>query len=111
MGAMIKLNGVWLGNATDQFLRYQFMLNASLLAPTDNVLSVSFGGELMIATGARFTGSGQIDWAPDMNHNLTMDPTDPHRTGLIFPQTILVEDTLPEHTSAGFEANIQYMYV
>jgi len=37
---------------------------------------VSFGAELGIATGGRFTVSDQIDWAPVMP---TRDPTNPHR--------------------------------
>ena len=41
-----------------------------------NLLEVSFGAELGIATGGRFTVSDQIDWAPVMP---TRDPTNPHR--------------------------------
>ena len=40
MGAMIKVNGMLLGNATDQFLRYEFALDASQLHPTGNLLQV-----------------------------------------------------------------------
>jgi beta-galactosidase/beta-glucuronidase len=76
MGAVVELNGHWLGNVTDQFLRYEFALTVSQLrAP--NELCVSFGAELLVATGGRFTRSGQIDWAPV---SPTHDPTDAHRT-------------------------------
>ena len=34
MGAMITLNGAWLGNATDEWRRYVFPLNASQLRPS-----------------------------------------------------------------------------
>ena len=52
--------------------RYVFTLNASQLRPRNNVLAVSFGDELGIETGGRFTVSDQIDWAPVMP---TRDPT------------------------------------
>jgi hypothetical protein len=32
MGASVVVNGVFLGNVTDQFLRYTFILNSSMLA-------------------------------------------------------------------------------
>lgn len=32
MGASVAVNGVFLGNVTDQFLRYSFVLNSSMLA-------------------------------------------------------------------------------
>ena len=34
MGAMITLNGAWLGNATDEWRRYVFPLNSSQLRPS-----------------------------------------------------------------------------
>jgi beta-mannosidase len=71
MGATIKLNGHFLGNATDQFLRYQFAVQHFLAAgSTMNLLEVSFDSS--IATGGRFTYSSQIDWAPVFT---TTDPT------------------------------------
>ena len=73
MGAMVALNGVHLGNCTDQWLRYQWHVPAAQLLPTHNVLTVTFGGELMVATGGRSTVSNDIDWAPVM---ATKDPTD-----------------------------------
>ena len=73
MGAMVHLNGKFLGNVTDQFLRYTFVLQTSDLAATSvNVLTLAFGNSLGIPTGGRFTFSDQIDWAPVM---LTKDPT------------------------------------
>ena len=88
MGAMIDLNGHRLGNATDQFVLYTFSVG-HLLNPAPapagppggtgssgraalNVLNITFGEELMIATNGRFTHSAQIDWAPGMP---TIDPT------------------------------------
>eukprot|EP00040_Diaphanoeca_grandis_P024326 m.133582 g.133582 ORF g.133582 m.133582 type:complete len:1057 (-) comp29683_c0_seq3:38-3208(-) len=71
MGAVIDLNGKWLGNATDQFIRYVFPLSPADLLPTTNILKVTFGAELNIDTGGRFTHSTDIDWAPTM---VTKDP-------------------------------------
>jgi hypothetical protein len=78
MGASVAVNGIVLGNVTDQFLRYQFVLNSSVLArgshePTSihrrelNVprhhLSISF--DPLIETDGRFMAcSGGWDWAP-----------------------------------------------
>ena len=72
MGAMISLNGKFLGNATDQFLRYIFPVGP-LLKPAGeaNELSVTFGAELGIDCEGRWTRSNQIDWAPRMP---TSDP-------------------------------------
>ena len=84
MGAMINLNGVALGNATNQFIRYVFEVTvddgggggasppspaARLHAPgsgSANTLTVTFGASLGIDTGLRFTHSTEIDWAPPM---------------------------------------------
>ena len=77
MGARIAVNGAVLGNATDEWMRYVYALNVSELRPTKNLLEVSFGAELGIETGGRFTVSDQIDWAPVMptrdlsNHRAT----------------------------------------
>ena len=67
MGAMISLNGQPLGNASDQFLRYDFPVGP-LLKPTgqQNELVVVFGAELGIDCQGRWTRSNQIDWAPRM---------------------------------------------
>jgi hypothetical protein len=63
MGSMIKLNGESLGNSTDQFQRYVFPVKLQ----SSNELSITFGAELGIETGGRFTFSAQIDWAPTMH--------------------------------------------
>jgi hypothetical protein len=91
MGAIITLNGVVLGNATDQFMRYSYEVavtssnnNGGAATPTAgtaqtpaawlhpvgstaaNTLTVTFGAVLGIDTGGRFTHSAEIDWAPKM---------------------------------------------
>jgi beta-mannosidase len=70
MGAVVSLNGAWLANVTDQFLRYELPVGKHLLSSGDNVLTVEFTKD--IATGGRSTYSNQIDWAPNF---LTFDPT------------------------------------
>jgi hypothetical protein len=40
MGADIKVNGVLLGTAADQFLRYSFTLNTSVLGVTNKHTTV-----------------------------------------------------------------------
>jgi hypothetical protein len=73
MGAMIALNGHFLGNATNQFQRYSFPVSSLLKnAGEENFLSVTFGMELNIDCGGRYTYSSEIDWAPTM---LTHDTT------------------------------------
>ena len=64
MGAMVKLNGVHLGNCTNEFLRYVFPVTLRGSGAGDNVLSVTFGAELRIPTGGRFSFASMIDWAP-----------------------------------------------
>lgn len=69
-------NGVFLGNATDQFIRYTFRIPVGCsgtgvcLHPRGstetNILTVTFGSALHIATQGRFTHSTEIDWAPTM---------------------------------------------
>jgi beta-mannosidase len=68
MGAMISLNGQFLGNATDQFVRYTFDIDCSVLAcgEKQNTLTVAFGHALAIETHGRYTYSQTIDWAPTM---------------------------------------------
>ena len=71
---MVNLNGKPLGNATNQFIRYTYALSASDLRGQGeglNTVSVTFGPELRIDTGGRFTHSTSIDWAPVM---MTSDP-------------------------------------
>lgn len=71
MGAMVALNGKFLVNVTDQFLRYELPVAAHLLGVgQENVLTIAF--EKDIATGGRSTYSNQIDWAPNF---VTFDPT------------------------------------
>jgi len=63
MGANIKVNGVQIGSAADQFLRYVFPLNASTLQTTGNKLEVEF--ENQIDCGGRWMScTGGWDWAP-----------------------------------------------
>ena len=79
MGANIYVNGVQLGTATDQFLRYSFPLVASgaLLdngagASTKHTLTVSF--DPAINTDGRFMAcSGGWDWAPFPGAPVTAD--------------------------------------
>ena len=52
---MVWLNGDFLGNATDQFLRYTYPV---ALKPSGNVLSLAFGAALRINTAGRYTRSG-----------------------------------------------------
>ena len=71
MGAMVHLNGNFIGNTSDQFIRYTYPLQPSDLV-ANNTLSITFGSGLLLPTGGRFTFAGQIDWAPVMP---TRDPT------------------------------------
>ena len=63
MGAMIKLNGKVIGNATDQFLRYEFPLAAGALMAGGNELTVTFDNE-MFCGGRWMACTGGWDWAP-----------------------------------------------
>eukprot|EP01048_Picozoa_sp_COSAG05_P008734 COSAG05_NODE_682_length_7957_cov_277.290405_2_plen_590_part_00 len=78
MGAMIALNGHVLGNATNQFLRYIFPVGP-LLKPAggENSLTVTFGAELGIATGGRFSFASFGGFSPVM---LTSVPTPADRS-------------------------------
>ena len=60
-GAMVWLNGDFLGNATDQFLRYTYPV---ALKPSGNVLSLAFGAALRINTAGRYTRSGPPSQTP-----------------------------------------------
>ena len=63
MGAMVHVNNHFLGNTTNQFTRYTFSLPPSQVAANeDHVLTITFGSDLKIPTGGRFTFAGQIDW-------------------------------------------------
>jgi hypothetical protein len=70
MGAMVSLNGIALGNATNQFIRYVFDAGTALKPGAQNVLEVKFGADLGIDCGGRWTYSNSIDWSPSM---LTLD--------------------------------------
>lgn len=71
MGATLSLNGVELGTFTDQFLRYQFDITASL--QSSNTIEVTFPKNNSIPTEGRFMAcSGGWDWAPYSN---TIDAT------------------------------------
>ena len=71
MGATVSLNGHFLANITDQFLRYELPVAQQLLGVgQENALRIAF--EKDIATGGRSTYSNQIDWAPNF---VTFDPT------------------------------------
>ena len=79
MGANIYVNGVQLGTATDQFLRYSFPLVASralldygAIASMVHTLTVSF--DPAITTDGRFMAcSGGWDWAPFPGAPVTAD--------------------------------------
>ena len=61
MGAMIYLNGQVLGQATDQFLRYQYPVKH--LLQLKNTLTVAFDSN--IDCGGRWMAcTGGWDWAP-----------------------------------------------
>ena len=67
MGAVVKVNGVVLGNATDQFLRYAWDLHPSThfltCGSATNTLEVVFPAQMDV--GGRFMAcSGGWDWAP-----------------------------------------------
>ena len=64
MGARVSVNGVALGVADDQFLRFTFPLgSAHGLRATDNVLSVEFD-EAIDCHGRFMACTGGWDWAP-----------------------------------------------
>ena len=66
MGASITLNGVKLGVAVDQFLRYNFSVTSILKA--DNILAITFPKQTGIDVDGRFMAcSGSADWAPYTN--------------------------------------------
>jgi hypothetical protein len=68
MGAIIKVNGVEIGRATDQFLRYSFRLNRpGLLKDSGNTLDVFFPGSSLHCNGRWMSCTGGWDWAPYTN--------------------------------------------
>ena len=66
MGARVALNGVALGDATNQFLRYVFALPPGAVrgAAADNRVSVAFDASLPLS-GRFMPCSGLWDWAPN----------------------------------------------
>jgi len=66
MGATIKVNGHTVGVVRDQFLRYVFELNTSVLLAGKNAnqLGVSFGVEDVTEDGRFMACTGGWDWAP-----------------------------------------------
>lgn len=66
MGATIRLNGVYLGNASDQHRRYVFSVS-KLLQATANQVVVSFDNTIDMSDGRYMSCSGGWDWAPYSN--------------------------------------------
>ena len=67
MGASLTLNGVQLGQVTDQFLRYDYVIGEDVLqkAPDNNKHKLVVSFDPTISTDGRFMGcSGGWDWAP-----------------------------------------------
>jgi hypothetical protein len=64
-GARVSFNGVALGEATNQFVRYVFELPAAAVraAPGANAVAVAFDGSLELS-GRFMPCSGSWDWAP-----------------------------------------------
>lgn len=48
MGAVVELNGHFLGNVTDQFLRYEFPVSSLLKAGENNLVTVTFDRALQL---------------------------------------------------------------
>jgi len=87
MGASIALNGMSLGNTTNQHRRYLFDVG-SLLKPVDNELTITFRRD--IANGGRFMDcSGGWDW---VRRDL---PVPPHHV----PRPPHICSTMPGPTS------------
>ena len=64
MGARVSINGVPLGAATNQFVRYTFPIPAeAIVASGANRVDVAFDGSLSLA-GRFMASSGGWDWAP-----------------------------------------------
>jgi beta-galactosidase/beta-glucuronidase len=68
MGANVKLNGKVIGQTTDQFLRYEFPLDGTLLQAGDdaNTLTVEFDPSID-CHGRWMACTGGWDWAPYTN--------------------------------------------
>lgn len=77
MGAKIRVNGVEIGQATDQFARYTFALNEhpGLIKNSSNILEVLFVGSLLNCGGRWMACTGGWDWAPYTNTQQEGIPT------------------------------------
>lgn len=68
MGAKIKVNGIEIGQVTDQFLRYTFRLSKpGLLKDSLNTLEIVFVGSDLKCDGRWMACTGGWDWAPYTN--------------------------------------------
>ena len=82
MGAMVFINGKFLGNTPNAFRRYVFDLGVGTdIFPAGNTgrvneLQIHLGEALQINCDGRYTHSDQIDWAPTMP---TTDPLSPQQ--------------------------------
>lgn len=63
MGASIFVNGEYLGNVADQFLRYRFVLDVDTLKADSNVLLIKFDPSIDCET-RWMACTGGWDWAP-----------------------------------------------
>jgi len=63
MGAHVSINGVPLGAATNQFVRYTFPIPSEVVLSGPNRVDVSFDSSLSLA-GRFMASSGGWDWAP-----------------------------------------------
>jgi len=66
MGAEISVNGHILGNAANQFLRYNFTLDNTILSNGKNTLEVAFDPKVPV-DGRFMACTGGWDWAPYSN--------------------------------------------
>lgn len=69
MGAVIRLNGITLGNATSQFLRYTFDIPSQVLNGMVQSLEVAFDPSMDVC-GRFMACTGGWDWAPYTNTRL-----------------------------------------
>ena len=65
MGAMVSMNGVALGNTTDQFLRYEFDVTDAIRQQPNTLSTLSLLFSPTVETAGRFMPcTGGWDWAP-----------------------------------------------